>query len=56
VINEDTRAEVEQDMRDGLEVGIRGTPTLMVNGELLVGVQSEAALTSVLEKAGLVID
>jgi protein-disulfide isomerase len=56
VINEETRVEVEQDMRDGMEVGVRGTPTLMVNGEFLVGAQSEAAFDAIFEKAGLVSD
>jgi len=54
VVNGETRAEVEQDMRDGSEVGVRGTPTLMVNGEFLVGVHSVAAFEAIFEKAGLV--
>ena len=56
VVNGETRPEVEQDMRDGMEVGVRGTPTLMVNGEFLVGAQSPAAFKSIFEQAGLVSD
>jgi predicted DsbA family dithiol-disulfide isomerase len=56
VINEETRSEVEQDMRDGMEAGVRGTPTLMVNGDFLVGAQSEAAFMPLFTKAGLVVD
>lgn len=56
VINEETRAEVEQDMRDAMEVGVRGTPTLMVNGRFLVGAQSAAALESIFAEVGLTVD
>jgi protein-disulfide isomerase len=56
VINQDTRVEVEQDMRDGTEVGVRGTPTFMVNGQFLIGAQSVAAFKSVFEKVGVVVD
>jgi protein-disulfide isomerase len=56
IINEETRAEVEQDMRDAAEVGVRGTPTLMVNGEFLVGAVSEVAFRPLFEKAGLTTD
>lgn len=54
VINEETRAEVEQDIQDAREVGVQATPTFMVNGQFLVGSQSEAAFASVFEQAGLV--
>jgi protein-disulfide isomerase len=40
-------------MRDGMEVGVRGTPTLMVNGEFLVGAQSEESLRRLFEKFGI---
>jgi protein-disulfide isomerase len=52
VVREETRAEVEQDMRDGTEVGVRGTPTLMVNGEFMVGAQSVTAFESIFERLG----
>jgi protein-disulfide isomerase len=53
VANGETKAEVEQDIRDGMEVGVQGTPTLMINGQFLTGAQPVAALESVFEKAGL---
>lgn len=56
VVNGETRAEVEQDIRDATEVGVQGTPTLMINGEFLMGAQSVAALESIFEKAGVDID
>jgi len=56
IINQETRAEVEQDMQDGLHVGVQGTPTFIVNGEFLVGAQSEMAFKSMFEKMGLAID
>ena len=52
VIGEETRAEVEQDIRDATEVGVSGTPTLMVNGEFMVGAQSVSAFRSMFEKVG----
>jgi protein-disulfide isomerase len=54
VRKEETRGEVEQDMRDAMEIGVQGTPSLLVNGELLVGAQSEATLKHLFEKSGLV--
>ncbi len=56
IINEETKAEVEQDMRDATEVGVRGTPTLMVKGAFLVGAVSEMAFRPLFEKAGLTTD
>lgn len=56
VRNEQTRTEVEQDIADALAVGVQGTPTFMINGKFLVGVQSEAAFGAVLKEAGLVVN
>src|SRR5690606_3481520 len=56
VLSEDTRAEVEQDIQDAMQVGVQGTPTFMVNGKFLVGAQSEAAFEAIFEEAGLIID
>jgi NhaA family Na+:H+ antiporter len=56
VINEKTRGEVEQDIQDASEVGVRGTPTFMVNGDFLVGNQTEAAFEAAFRKAGLAAD
>jgi protein-disulfide isomerase len=56
VTHEETRAEVEQDIQDATKVGIRGTPTFIVNGTLLVGAKPEAAFESLFEEAGLTAD
>jgi protein-disulfide isomerase len=34
---QETSAEVDQDFKDGLEVGVRGTPTFLINGRILSG-------------------
>lgn len=56
VTEEETRAEVEQDIKDATEVGVQGTPTFMVNGEFLVCAQSELAFESIFEEDGLGAD
>lgn len=33
----DVAAEVEQDFQDGLQIGIRGTPTFVINGKIVSG-------------------
>lgn len=35
--NKTTRAEVEKDIEDGVESGVSGTPTFLVNGKILKG-------------------
>jgi len=37
VQNQATIAEVDQDIRDGLSVGVRGTPTFLINGKMISG-------------------
>ena len=37
VTNQDTLAEVEQDIQDGARVGVQGTPAFLVNGKLVMG-------------------
>jgi protein-disulfide isomerase len=32
-----TRAEVEQDLKDGMSSGVRGTPTFFINGAVIPG-------------------
>ncbi len=55
VRNEETRSEVEQDIADALEAGVPATPTFVINGRFLVGVQSPATFRSAFIDAGLVI-
>lgn len=43
------RGEVEKDFNDGLAVGVYGTPTFFINGEVLVGPQTVEKLASVIE-------
>jgi protein-disulfide isomerase len=44
-----TAAKVEQDVALGTEVGVRGTPTLFINGQLMSGVQPEQIRTYIRE-------
>jgi protein-disulfide isomerase len=37
VTNQETLAEVEQDIGDGIRVGVQGTPAFLVNGKLVMG-------------------
>jgi protein-disulfide isomerase len=43
------RAQVEQDLQDGLRVGVMGTPGIFINGILLSGAQPEDAFEKVIE-------
>src|SRR5690606_26271797 len=56
VRNEETKAEIEQDMADAIEVGVPATPTFIVNGRFLVGAQTPTALRSAFADAGLTAD
>lgn len=44
-----TAAKVEQDVALGTEVGVRGTPTVFINGQLVTGVQPEQIRTYIRE-------
>ncbi|MFH1770643.1 MAG: thioredoxin domain-containing protein [archaeon] len=44
-------SEVQQDMRDGSNAGIRGTPGFIINGQLVSGAQPYAAFEQAIEKA-----
>lgn len=50
------RSQIESDYRSGLEVGVKSTPTFVVNGELLIGAQAygvwKTTLDAALAKAG----
>lgn len=48
---ETPRKNIEQDMLDAVTIGIRGTPTYVVNGEVIEGVVSEAEWDQVILKA-----
>jgi protein-disulfide isomerase len=56
VLNHETKGEVEEDIRQANQVGVRGTPTFIVNGDFLVGNQSISAFEAVFERAGLSAD
>ncbi len=56
VINQETKAEVEQDIRDANEIGVRGTPTFIVNGDFLVGNQAMSVFEAAFKKVGLAAD
>jgi len=42
-------AQVRQDMQDGQKAGVRGTPSFLINGRLLVGAYSFDQLRSIIE-------
>lgn len=44
------RQEVEKDVADGLAVGVTGTPSIFVNGRLIVGAQPFAAFKVVIDE------
>jgi len=44
-------ADVEEDLADGLSVGVQGTPTFFVNGIRIQGALDEALLSSVINAA-----
>ena len=43
------RAQVEQDLQDGMRAGVMGTPGIFINGILLSGAQPEAVFERVIE-------
>jgi len=47
---DETRKEVEEDLKEGREANIEGTPSFLINGELLVGAQPFSAFQKVIEK------
>ena len=46
-----TAAAVEADVSQGRALGVRSTPTFFVNGEMLVGAQSEDAFRRAIQRA-----
>lgn len=45
------RDQVEQDLTDGLQAGVRGTPSFLVNGKLVAGAQSYSMFRQEIEEA-----
>jgi protein-disulfide isomerase len=50
-------AQVDQDMKDGLEAGVRGTPALFINGRLMQGADRtpdgiQKLIDDILKRAG----
>jgi protein-disulfide isomerase len=43
-------AEVEQDYQAGIALGVRGTPTFFINGQMLVGTQSPAVFEAIINQ------
>lgn len=44
------RAEVEKDYDDGIEYGVRGTPTFFINGDIVVGYRSYEEFAKLIEE------
>lgn len=42
-------AEIQQDLAEGQSLGVSGTPSFIINGELVVGAQPYSVLSSVIE-------
>lgn len=49
VENEETRAEVQQDLDDGLQSGVRGTPAFLINGRVVSGAQPLTNFKSIID-------
>ena len=45
------RDQVRQDLADGLQAGVRGTPSFLINGKLVAGAQSYAMFRQEIEAA-----
>lgn len=50
LLNHDKLANVEEDIAEGKELGVKTTPTLVIDGELLVGAQPYEVVISVINK------
>ncbi len=51
-LNEDlTLARVQQDAQEGQKVGVRGTPSFLINGKLMVGAQPLIAFQAAIDEA-----
>jgi len=49
--NRKYRAQVEQDLQDGLQAGVRGTPSFLINGKLIAGAQPYSVFAQEIEAA-----
>lgn len=43
-------AQIQQDLQDGQQAGVQGTPTIFINGHALVGAQPYSAVKSAIEQ------
>ncbi|MBS3122818.1 DsbA family protein [Candidatus Woesearchaeota archaeon] len=50
LLNHDKLANVEEDIAEGKELGVKTTPTLVIDGELLVGAQPYNVVKAVINK------
>ncbi|MBI4454133.1 DsbA family protein [Candidatus Woesearchaeota archaeon] len=50
LLNHDKLANVEEDIAEGKELGVKTTPTLVIDGELLVGAQPYEVVKAVINK------
>jgi protein-disulfide isomerase len=41
-------ADIEEDIEDGMKIGIQGTPTFLINGKVAVGALSLARFESII--------
>jgi protein-disulfide isomerase len=48
VTNQETLADIEEDIEDGMKIGIQGTPTFLINGKVAVGALSLARFESII--------
>jgi len=43
-------SEIQSDLKEGKSLGIKGTPTFIVNGNIIVGARDYDFLTAIIEK------
>ena len=48
--NPQSRAEVQEDLAEGSRLGVSGTPSFIINGELVVGAQPYSVIKEVIER------
>lgn len=50
VSTDETASLVEADMKTAEQIGIKGTPTLVINGKIVPGVESDYALSQLVSE------
>lgn len=43
-------SEIQEDLKEGKKMGIKGTPTFIINGKLIVGARGFDFFDSIIEK------